>query len=260
MAAQKGYEYEKNVANYLKKVSLVKPNFNPVGSMSNRADLELFWKKQTINVELKIEAASGGSLVLKWDASRGKGKQWGFADTSNDPEKNFLAELATDCGALKEINRQWTDIPLKRDYKTPEEKMAVDKIPKDKRYEMEKQKFPEINDLLDGKVVAEYYALKDTYYINVGTHGFYLLGTKDPHKLNEECRKKKLPSIPSFSKAARVKYRARVQDKGGGNFQYTFELSFSLNKAATSPYNIGPCSGGGNVTIQKNKANISFLL
>lgn len=260
MAAQKGYEYEKNVANFLKKAGLVKSDFNPVGSMHDRADLELYWKRRKINVELKIEAASGGSLVLKWDDSRPKGKKWGFADTSNDPEKDFLAQLAESCGALKEINRKWTEVPIKRDYKTKEEKLLVEKIPKHKRYPMELKKFPEVNDLLDGRVVADYYKMKDTYYINVGTNGFYLLGTSDPERLNEECRKRGLPPIPSFSKSARVKYRARVQDKGGGNFQYTFELSFTLNKSASSPYNIGPCAGGGSVTIQKNRADISFLM
>ena len=36
-----------------------------------------------------------------------------------------------------------------------------------------------------------------------------------------------LGGIPKFSEAITAKFRARVQDKGGGNYQFTFEMSFS---------------------------------
>ena len=127
-------------------------------------------------------------------------------------------------------------------------------------YYQELEKFPEINELLDGSVISDYYELKDTYYINVGTNGFYLLGTKDPAGINTNCENKNIPPVPSFADKASVKYRARVQAKGSGNFQYTFELSFTLKKSDNSPYNIGPCSGGGNVGIVKSRVNIDCFM
>lgn len=274
MAAQQGNQYEKNVAKFLKERGLVEESFQPAGSMSDRADLEMMWtppgkkREVPINVELKIEAASGGSLVLKW--ARGK---WSFEDKSkfrDNPEKLFLAELAESSGALKQINKAWNDIPIK--HANPGStnryekqlantlKNAKDRKAKDAIRNAEQNRFPEQNEELDGSVVARYYSKKDTYYINVGTNGFYRLGSADPAGVNENARKKGLPHVPRFDQAAKVKWRARVQDKGGGNFQYTFELSFTLTKSNSSPYNIGPCSGKGNVNIVKRQANLDCFL
>lgn len=273
MATQQGNEYEKNVAKFLKEKGLVESNFQPAGSMSDRADLEMMWtppgkkREVPINVELKIEAASGGSLVLKW--TRGK---WHFEDKAklrNNPEKLFLAELAESCGALKQINKAW-GIPIKHANPGSGDrfekqlaatlKNAKDRKAKDAIRNAEQQRLPEQNEELNGSVVARYYAKKKTYYINVGTNGFYRLGNADPAGIGENARKKGLPPIPRFDQAAKVKWRARVQDKGGGNFQYTFELSFTLTKSESSPYNIGPCPGKGNVRITKREANLDCFL
>jgi len=274
MAAQQGNQYEKNVAKFLQSKGLVDRNFQPAGSMSDRADLEMVWTPPTkkkpvdINVELKIEAASGGSLVLKWD----KGV-WGFEDKRilrDNPEKLFLAELAEKAGALKELNKEWKGIPSKyaninsRDLAEKRVaaawKDAKDRKSKDIIYNKELKIFSEANDSLRSDVIARYYAQKDTYYINVGTNGFYTLGNADPADINSNCRKNGLAPLPNFGKLANLKWRARVQPKGGGNFQYTFELSFTINKSANSPYNIGPCKGGGDVRILKDKANLNCFL
>jgi hypothetical protein len=266
MAAQQGFQYEKNVSDRLKKAGLVESGFQPVGAAHGRADLELFWKKDTINVELKIEAASGGSLALKWDGNKPKGKKWGFSDVSSDDEKQFLADLAESSGALAKLNSAWNDVPAKyarENSKDAGEKLlasfwkkAKDRESKKQIYKAELEKFKELKEKLPGTVIADYYEKKKTYYVNVGTNGFYIFGKKDPNKINENCRKKKLDLVPSFSDSADVSYRVRVQDKGGGNFQYTFELSFSIKKTNNSPYNIGPILGGGNVAIIENKLNI----
>lgn len=263
--AQQGFKYEKNVASFLKKKGLVSPDFNPAGATSKSADLEMLWEKKKINVELKITAASGGSLVLKW--TRGK---WHFDDVSGNPEKQFLADLAKSSGALAKVNKKWVDIPIKHanvNSVNKSEKMlalrlknAKTRAEKDAIIESEQRKFPEINEELDGSVISEYYAMKDTYYVNVGTNGFYRFGTLDPAGINKNCSAKGIPHVPSFGDAANVKYRARVQAKGGGNFQYTFELSFSVPKSKNSPYNIGPCSGETSVAIVNRQVNIDCFL
>lgn len=274
MAKQQGNQYEKNVAKFLQGKGLVDKSFTPAGSMSDRADLEMKWmspskkKEIPINVELKIEAASGGSLVLKWN----KGK-WGFEDKSamkDNPEKIFLAELAEEAGALKILNKKWNGIPTKganpNSSNITEKRIAMawkdakDRKAKDRIYSKEQETFYEENNALPGRVIADYYAQKDTYYINIGTNGFYTLGKMDPAGINENCRANGIERLPVFSDLAKIKWRARVQPKGGGNFQYTFELSFTLTKSADSPYNIGPCQGGGNVSILARKANIDCFL
>lgn len=263
--SQQGFKYEKNVSNFLKKKGLVDPNFNPAGSTSKQADLEMLWENKKINVELKITAASGGSLVLKWN--RGK---WQFDDVSDNPEKQFLADLAKSSGALTKLNKKWKDVPAKFASVTSSnkaEKMLAlrwknskSRDEKDAVYEREKEKFPEINEELDGSVISEYYSLKDTYYVNVGTNGFYRFGSADPAGINRKCAAKGKPLVPSFADAAKVKYRARVQSKGKGNFQYTFELSFSVAQSKNSPYNIGPCSGENSVEIINRDVNIDCFL
>ena len=260
MAAQQGYQYERNVAAFLKKKDLVDPAFSPAGATSQSADLEIIWKKKQINVELKITAASGGSLVLKY-----KNKKWQFDDVRGEPEKQFLADLAKSSGALAKLNSMWKGVPAKfanpsstdrsekmlamklKTAKTREEKNAI--------IESEQKKFPEIKQELPGSVISNYYALKDTYYVNIGTNGFYRFGNDDPAGLNKNCKTNNIPIIPSFAEVSVVKYRARVQPKGGGNFQYTFELSFSVSKSQNSPYNIGPCAGKGSVSIISRLAN-----
>lgn len=266
--SQRGFKYEKNVASFLKTQGLVLPGFNPAGSGSKRADLELIVEGKPVNVELKIEAASGGSLVLKWNRQ----KKWHFDDVSGNPEKQFLADLAESSGALAQVNKKWKGVPVK--YANPagkdDERLlamrwknAKTKEQKKKVYNSELEKFPEISSELPGSTIADYYKLKETYYVNVGTNGFYTFDNTDPAGINKRCLKKGIPTLPSFAAAAKLKYRVRVQDKGGGNFQYTFELSFSLSKSNSSKYNIGPCSGApgpGGVSIIKRLADLDCVL
>lgn len=251
--AQEGFIYEQNAAKFLQKAGLVDKGFKPAGAGHGTADLVVTYKKKKINIELKITAASGGSLVLKYDTKKPAGKKWSFNDVSNDVEKQFLVDVANEVGALKEINKAWTDVPLKRENMTPEEKKRVAKIDKRKQYAMDSTNFPEVNKLISGTYIEKYYNHKDTYYVNIGTSGFFLFGPKDPDGLNDTLRKAKLPLIPQFSDSAKVKYRARVQAKGGGNYQFTFELSFSVS--GKSPYNIAPLNKGS-VNIVKSQANL----
>ena len=259
MAAQQGFQYEHNTATYLKKLRLVDKNFHPAGSGSDRPDLEITHDGQTCGVELKITAASAGSLVLKYSPTARQGDRWGFNDIAGDPEKKFLANLADESGALKEINKKWKNIPLKQDNPDPLFKVKVAKIAPQKRYEIELMNFKELNGDVDARYIDKYYIQKKTYYVNVGTHGFYTFGPKDPFGLNTKLKQVNLPQVPQFGKAANSRWRARVQYKGSGNYQFTFELSFSIPSSEKSPYNIAPIKKG-TVMIDPDEVNISCFL
>ena len=86
-----------------------------------------------------------------------------------------------------------------------------------------------------------YYVKKNTYYVNVGTHGFYLMGTKNPLGFN---------NVPRFSTSATAGWRARCQYKGNDNYQFTFEMNFKMR--AKSEFNIAPCTKS-NVNIINDK-------
>jgi hypothetical protein len=249
MAAQQGFQYEVNAANILKPMGLVPKSFVPAGAGHDQPDLMLEFKKIKAGCELKITAASAGSLVLKYD-SKDKKNPWIFGDIKkDDDEKLFIADLAEEVGLFDIIKKQWKEVPLKRD-KDDLWEATAGKLSPQERYERDRDTFKDIKGEIPASKIEQYYNKKDTYYVNVGTHGFYLMGTKNPLKLKE---------VPRFGTSAKATYRARVQYKGGGNYQFTFEMQFSIPSAKKSPFNIAPVDGKS-VTIKKDQLNLSCFL
>ena len=233
MAAQQGFQYEINAAKILKPMGLVPKNFVPAGAGHDQPDLMLEYKKQKAGCELKITAASAGSLVLKYDA-KDKRNPWKFGN------------LAEEVGLFDIIKKQWKEKPYKRDKDALWESTAGKLTPK-KRYERDRDTFKDIRGEIPATKIEEYYNKKKTYYVNVGTHGFYLMGSKNPFKLKE---------VPRFGSSAKATYRARVQYKGNDNYQFTFEMQFAIPTNKKSPFNIAPVDGK-TVNIIKNKLNLT---
>jgi hypothetical protein len=244
MAAQQGFLYEQNAAKILKPMGFVPKEFVPAGAGHDQPDLMLQYKKNKAGCELKITAASAGSLVLKYDA-KNKKNPWGFGTIKPDEkEKQFIKELADYVGLFKIIQKEWKEVPYKRDKDPAWEVTAGKKTPR-QRYERDLKLFKDIKGEIPATKIEEYYNKKDTYYVNVGTHGFYLMGKKNPLGLKD---------VPTFGASAKAIYRARVQYKGSDNYQFTFEMQFSMK--SKSPFNIAPVDGKS-VTIQKGKMNLS---
>ena len=243
---QQGFEYEKNAAKLLKKYELVPKDFTPAGSGSDIPDLMLEYKKIKAGTELKISAASAGSLVIKYN-SLNKQKPWGFGNIKKeDKEKLFIQELADFVGLFDLIHQKWKKVPYNREPKDANWKKTVGSLNLNQRYQRDLLMFPEIRGEIPATKIEEYYNRKKTYYVNVGTHGFYLLGAHNPLKLK---------GVPRFSAAANAKYRARVQYKGGGRYQFTFEMSFSMK--TPSEFNIAPVKKGAGVNIFEQNLNLS---
>lgn len=249
MAAQQGFEYEKNAAKFLKPMGLVPKNFVPAGAGHDQPDLMLEYKKKRSGCELKITAASAGSLVLKYDA-KDKKNPWKFSDVSeDDSEKIFIKKLAEDVGLFDIIKKKWKDIPFKRE-KDKLWEVTAGKLSKKKQYERDRDTFPDIRGEIPATKIESYYNRKKTYYVNVGTHGFYLMGPQNPLNLKD---------VPRFGRSAKATYRARVQYKGNDNYQFTFEMQFSIPSAQKSPFNIAPVDGK-TVTIKKKEANLGCFV
>ena len=249
MAAQQGFQYEVNAAKLLKPLCFVPKNFVPAGAGHNQPDLMLEHKKKKAGCELKITAASAGSLVLKYDGNDKK-NPWKFGDIKKeDDEKQFIADLAEEVGLFDIIKKQWKDVPFKREKDLLWESTAG-KLTPQQRYERDRDTFQDIRGEIPATKIEQYYNRKDTYYVNVGTHGFYLMGRKNPLQLK---------NVPMFGASAKATYRARVQYKGGGNYQFTFEMQFSIPANKKSPFNIAPVDGKS-VAIIKNKLNLSCFI
>ena len=245
MTAQKGFVYEQNVAKYLKPIGLVPSNFTPAGSGSDQPDLMLEYKDKKAGCELKITDASAGSLVLKYNP---KDKKWGFGIIKeSEKEKLFIKELADFVNLFDNINDSWKDTPYKVDkaFQDDKWKATAGKLSNRERYERDLKLFPDVKGEIPATKIEEYYGKKSTYYVNIGTHGFYLFGRNNPFDLK---------NVPMFSQNATAGYRARVQYKGAGNYQFTFEMNFKMRKK--SQYNIGACTKAS-VIIVKNNVDLS---
>ncbi len=196
--AQQGFVYEENTVKFLAPMGLCEKVF--AGASHDKPDLTLLRGKESAGCELKITAASAGSLVLKH--TNGK---WGFNDTSDDPEKDFIAGIAKKVGLMKLIEKSWKTKPLKRTPVDATLKAQIGKMTPEQIYRRDQANFPDIIGSIPATAIEEYYNAKKTWYVNVGTHGFYLMGTKDPLGYNKRLAKIKMPAIPMFGKAAQAK-------------------------------------------------------
>lgn len=264
MAVQQGFEYEKNAINFLTPYGLSDGKF--AGASHDRPDIMLVVRGKHAGCELKIKPTAGGSLVIKAYANRTP--HWAFGEIDHDDtEKVFLRDLAISSGALSQINRDWTTPVYNIADRTKEWERQMLKIPLRERYAQDLKTCPDIKLPLSAKDMSNYYNIKKTHYINVGTHGFYLLGNSDPLGLNTRMKQLGKPLIPKFEDHARLTARVRCQSKGvskaeaqeksknmigSQGYQFTFTIDFSLPKGS-SPYNIAPINGS-TVSILENVA------
>jgi hypothetical protein len=247
--AQQGFEYEKNAAKVLKPLGLVPKSFVPAGAGHDQPDLMLEHNNKKSGCELKISAASAGSLVLKYDG-KNKRNPWSFNKIQeDDAEKMFIKNLAEEIGVYDLLKKNWKSIPLKRE-KDDLLPLQTKGMSKKQIYERDRDTFPDIKGEISASKIEEYYNKKDTYYVNVGTHGFYLMGSSNPLKLKD---------VPRFGQSAKAIYRIRVQYKGSDNYQFTFEMQFSIPSSKKSPFNIAPVDGKS-VNIIKNQMNLGCFV
>lgn len=270
MAVQQGFVYEENTTKFLKRYNL--SDGIVAGASHSRPDLMLTVRNQKAGCELKISPTAGGSLVIK--AYERKTPQWQFGEIDHDEtEKLFLMNLAKSTGVLNEINKKWNKPVFNIADRTPEFERKMLSIPLRDRYKTDLAICPDIRIEMPANAMTKYYNLKDTYYINVGTHGFYLLGSKDPLELNKRMKAINQKSIPRFEDVCKITARVRCQSKGvtkaeaaekskgvigAQGYQFTFTIEFSLPKNSSS-YNIAPISGSS-VSILESKANFTCLL
>ena len=271
MAVQQGFLYEKNTGDFLKKYNLC--DGLPAGASHTRPDLMLTVRGEQAGCELKISPTAGGSLVLK--AYENKIPRWQFGEIDHDEtEKQFLKDLAISSGALKKVSEFWNKPVYNIADRTPALEKFMLKIPLKERYKADLIACPDVREKVFSDSMTKYYNLKNTYYINIGTHGFYLLGTKDPLNLNKRMKETKKDLIPLFENACKITARIRCQSKGvtkadaaekskgaigAQGYQFTFTIEFSIPAGSISPYNIAPINGKS-VSIIENKVKLDCLL
>ena len=245
---QQGFIYENNAYNILETLGIAVGGV--AGASHDRPDLSLVTTSHSRpeGCELKIAPTAAGSLVLKYHAG-----QWGFGDIGQDQEKLMMKEIADQYNLLENMNTQgaagknWRGkIPVLQNDATGKKILTQGVTDKREAYKRDIEQFKgenEVHIVVPAKAICDYYNRKRTYYLNVGTHGFYLMNLTDPLKLNAKLTKK----IEDFAKCASARIRVRCQPKGSGDYQFAMTLEFS--KVKKSSYNLCPVVSDKNVKI-----------
>lgn len=248
--AQQGFLYETNAYAALQKYGI--STGGTAGASHDKPDLTITRKgKKPTGCELKNQPTAAGSLVLQYFD-----KKWHFGPVGDDIEKKFIRDIGMKIKALEVMNKKGAAPSLQ--YIEGKKTYVGVKTWRD-GYIRDLKIFGDTYIDVPNKVISDYYNSKKCYYLNVGTHGFFLLNSQDPLGLQQSLQKKNLPPIPDFSSksSATTRVRIRVQDKSGG-YQFTFTFQFS--GVLKSPYNIAPLKRGAPATIDSAELRSNPIL
>ena len=254
-AARRGFVYEQNLVNLLKKHKYVPAGFQPAAS-ENRPDIVIQNVRGTAGCEVKISTnVAGGSVNFIHD--RGK---WRFDGRTKMDEQKFLIGVAKKAGFLQQVQEEWSTPPIKRTPVTSDLTALMGKMTREQIYRADLEACHSFTMKVSPKVLEKYYNAKNAQYINIGTHGLYLLGPSDPLGMNASLGRRKMKKVPRFSDVATMTLIAQVKNKGAGKWhQFMLEARFNIPLSAKSPYNLG-ATNGTDAVINLSKTDLSCFL
>jgi hypothetical protein len=254
-SARRGHDYEINVVRYLKKYNFVPAGFMPAAS-ENRPDIKIQNSRGQGGCELKISTKVGGGSV-NFIHDRGK---WKFETKYKLPEQQFLIKVAKKAGFFDLLQQNWKELPLKRTPNTKELEALTGSMTKEQIYRVDLANFTSFSFKVDPRVLEKYYVEKKAQYINVGTHGLYVLGTSDPLGMNKSLVARRMKKVPRFASVANMTMQVQVKNKGVGKWhQFMIEGRFTIPLSAKSPYNLG-ATNGNTSSIVIDQSDISCFL
>lgn len=275
---QQGFQYELNTAAFLQTiVTSASPNgvvlagFRPAGAGSDRPDIVINFNGAADGLEMKISPASFGSLVIHYNLTGtllNLGSRWQWGDVEGREEATFLRDVGNGARVLQTLTSNWANPPnLISDKQEWYEDSQLPALRE--RYNQDLANCPDQRFPVASSAISTYYNAKNTHYINLGSHGFYTLGSSDPLGLNQAIRNRndtisapnQLPEVPNWDDCHTAQIRCRCQSKGVtraeereritgsqlGGWGYQFTAEFTVSQVVGSPYNVAPISTG--VTI-----------
>ena len=264
--SQEGFLYENNTHAALKAHKLVDPASKPAGASHILPDITLIRNSEKSGLELKISPTAAGSLVMK----HVKGK-WAYGDYKGEPEKEFLHGIGEKHNLLRIMNSsgaagaKWrmSTPALRNDPISGNKILAPGFKDKAAAYKKDIANFggdAEIHINVPAKSVCDYYNAKGCHYMNVGTHGFFLLNRKDPLGLNESIKKLGYPPIQDFANSASCKIRVRCQLKSSSKSDYQFVMTLQFSGVTKQLYNIAPLRMGSKSAIDTRALKTNRIL
>mgnify|MGYP005703752531 FL=1 len=203
MAGQRGFLYEGRVFNKLKSKNLVPAGVTPAGADASRPDAIFLYNKAQYNLEVKLDLATDyGQGTLDY-----KNGAWelGGANTKQAVE---MRKILTTVGAVKFANTSWG-------YQGAPNKGTVEN--KDITEEMVREDYRRFTDKFLSVPLSSlynYYAAKNTYYIQIGGYGMYYMASNPGN----------LP-VPKFNGALRLRIRLK---RGGSTPIYNYRFTTAL--------------------------------
>lgn len=209
MAGNEGFLYEQKINKLLKNSGLQAKSFRPAGSDSNAPDALLTLDKKDYKVEVKLDLrVDFGQGSLDFDLKK---KHWILGGANTESGKH-MREFLESIGVPKIVDKAWGREPPRK-FTVPLEKFKNKDVAYD--YANFRDKF--VNVASDA--VANYYASKHTYYIQIGGgYGLFYMG-ENPAKLD----------IPEFKPSLRLRIRLK---RGGSNPIYNYRFSTALQATA----------------------------
>ena len=203
MAGQRGFLYEGRVFNKLKSKNLVPFGVKPAGPDPSKPDAVFLYDKVAHNLEVKLDLATDfGQGTLEY-----KDGAWnlGGADT---PAAEEMRNILNAVGTVQFTNTSWG-------YQGAPNKGTVEN--KDITEEMVREDYRRFKDKFLSVPLSSlfnYYAAKNTYYIQIGGYGTYYMAANPAN----------LP-VPRFNGAMKLRIRLK---RGGSTPIYNYRFTTAL--------------------------------
>ena len=216
MAGQRGFLYEKSIFNKLKGKGITPRGSKPAGANPNLPDAVFIYQGQPYNLEVKLDLRTDfGQGTLNYTDGI-----WTLGGAST-PEAEEMRRLLSSLGTAQFANEEWgkKGAPNKGTIQTS-----------DFTQEMVREDYYRFKDgfkPVDKRNVWDYYAAKNTYYIQIGGYGLFYMAANPAN----------LPI-----RRLDVSTRLRIRLKRGGSYpinNYRFTTALQVTqKPSSSPIDI----------------------
>ena len=216
MAGQRGFLYEGRVFNKLKSKNLVPLGVKPAGPDPSKPDAVFLYDKVPHNLEVKLDLATDfGQGTLEY-----KDGSWNLGGAQT-PAAEEMRNILNAVGTVQFTNTSWG-------YQGAPNKGTVEN--KDITEEMVREDYRRFKDKFLSVPLSSlfnYYAAKNTYYIQIGGYGTYYMASNPAN----------LP-VPRFNGAMKLRIRLK---RGGSTPIYNYRFTTALQviqKPSKSKFNI----------------------
>ena len=174
MVDNKGFLYEEKINKLLKQTGIQPKSFRPAASDSNAPDAIFEYQGKDYKLEIKLDLkVDFGQGSLDYDVHTKKWRLGGASTASAQSMKEFLKEIKVP----EIVNKNWGPKGPPRKFTVPLNKYTKADVEADYR------RFTDTKVSVPSDAIANYYASKKTYYIQIGGgYGLYYMG-KDSAKL-----------------------------------------------------------------------------